>query len=266
MFEVKNLSFSYPKSTNLLENISFSIETGEIMAILGPNGAGKTTLLKCMLGLLEAKEGSCLLHGEPIQTYGKNLWKEMGYVPQARNYRSTFSVEDMVLLGRNAHINATKQPTKEDYDLVEEKMDYLGILHLWGKNCNAISGGELQMVLLARTLASEPKFLILDEPESNLDYYNQLTVLESMKKLATEGIACLFNTHYPDHALRIADKSLLLKKGKPVSFGTSQEVINTENLAHTFAVNTHISDITLGNEVFSSIVCLNKVEHPSDKE
>lgn len=258
IYELKNISFSYPKSEPLLEEISISINSGEVMAILGPNGAGKTTLLKCMLGILTPQKGECLYENTPISNYGLRLWELIGYVPQAKNYATSFLVEDMILLGRNVHIKGTRQPTKEDIEIVKEKMDYLGIYHLRGKSCNRISGGELQMVLLARTLASNPKMLVLDEPESNLDYANQLTVLDSIQKLSSEGIACIFNTHYPDHALRIANKSLMIQKGKSVCFGESNEVINAKNLEKVFGVTTQILTVNHNEKEYSSIVCLER--------
>lgn len=259
MFELKHAYFSYDKKKPLIQDVSFKVEKGEILAILGPNGAGKTTLLKCILGLNKMQKGECLLEEKPIESYGLKLWQEIGYVPQAKNYNASFLVEDMILLGRNIHIGTMKQPKASDYQLVYEKMEYLGISKLKGKTCNRISGGELQMVLLARTLVSNPKMLVLDEPESNLDYYNQLTVLETMQKLAKQGLTCIFNTHYPDHALKIADKSLMMKNGKTVSFG--QGVINEQNMKEVFDVNTHISNIDVNGHTHSNVICLSKSDN-----
>lgn len=259
IYQLKNAYFSYPKSPPLLEDISLTLEKGEVIAILGPNGAGKTTLLKCMLGILKLKQGACLFEDTPIQDYGLKLWEYIGYVPQAKNYSTSFLVEDMILLGRNVHIKPTKQPSKIDLEIVKEKMEYLGISYLYGKSCNRISGGELQMVLMARTLASNPKMLILDEPESNLDYANQLTVLNSIEKLASEGISCIFNTHYPDHALRIANKSLMIQKGKSICFGDSKDIVNPENMEKVFGVSTHVLTHEYNDKQLASILCLDKI-------
>ncbi len=259
MFEINKLYFDYHKDKPLLKNINFKVNAGEIIAVLGPNGAGKTTLLKCLLGINVAKSGECLLHGRSVYDYGRLLYKEVGYVPQAKNYNSSFLVEDMILMGRSMHVALNKQPSAEDLKAVDDMMEYLEITNLHGKNIHRISGGELQMVLLARSLVLNPKFLILDEPESNLDYYNQITVLDTLKKLSQKGIACIFNTHYPQHALRIADKSLLMKKGELVEFGASKDIVTKETLAKVYKVNTSINTIAESEKMFSSVTCLEKL-------
>ncbi len=259
MYEIKNLCFNYQKDKPLLKNINFKVESGEIIAVLGPNGAGKTTLLKCLLGINTIQSGNCLLHGKSVYDYGRLLYKEVGYVPQAKNYNSSFLVEDMILMGRSMHVALNKQPSKTDLQAVDDIMEYLEITNLRGKNIHRISGGELQMVLLARSLVLNPKFLILDEPESNLDYYNQVTVLDTLKKLSKKGIACIFNTHYPEHALRIADKSLLMKKGELVEFGASKDIVTKQNLAKVYKVNTSINAIQDEEKTFASVTCLEKL-------
>ncbi len=259
MFEIKDLSFRYTLDKPLLQDISFSVKSGEILAVLGPNGAGKTTLLKCLLGINNIESGQCNLNGRSVYDYGRALYKEVGYVPQAKNYNTSFLVEDMILMGRSMHIALAKQPTKADLEAVLEIMEWLEIENLYGKNIHRISGGELQMVLLARSLVLSPKFLILDEPESNLDYYNQITVLDTLQRLKERGISCIFNTHYPEHALRIADKSLLMKKGRVVKFGDSAEIVSKESIAQVYKVDTSINRIEERDKSYASITCLEKL-------
>ena len=198
--EVRNASFSYGKR-KVWENVNFTVESNEILAILGPNGAGKTTLLKSIMNLLSFDTGEALLNGRDMKTIPhKELWKQIAYVPQAKQ-GSPSNVRDMIVLGRSAHLSLFGQPTKYCYELADNIISELGIEHLAHKNCNELSGGELQMVLIGRALISEPKLLIMDEPESNLDYRNQLQVLEMIKKIS-DKTTCILNTHYPEHALR----------------------------------------------------------------
>ena len=211
---VQNGCFYYQKDTPIFQDIHFSVDSGEILAILGPNGAGKTTLLRCITGMLKWRSGQSLLDGQPIHAMpAKKLWRKMAYVPQARSAASAYTAFETVLLGRSSHLGVFASPGKEDLEKAREVMSLLGIEHLMEKRCSAISGGELQMVLIARALAAEPEVLILDEPESNLDFRNQLIVLDAMTKLAQNGMTCIFNTHYPAHALQRSDKSLILSRG-----------------------------------------------------
>ena len=257
MLQVENGSFSYQKGHKIFENINFSVGTGEILAILGPNGAGKTTMLRCIMGMLKWKDGQSLLDGENISTMpAKKLWSKMAYVPQAKSVSSSYTAFEMVLLGRSSHLNAFSTPKKEDMDKVEEIMEWLGITYLAEKKCSAISGGELQMVLIARALAAEPKVLILDEPESNLDFKNQLVVLNAMSELAQQGMTCVFNTHYPAHALQRANKSLILSKGGEYVFGDTAMVVNETNIQKAFGVHAVIGEFETKENVLKDVVPL----------
>lgn len=259
IFNVENIEFSYNKQVKLLKNISFSAEKGEVLAIIGANGAGKTTLLKCLLGINEYTNGSVFYDGTDITKLGLELYKHVAFVPQAKQYTTSFLVEDMILIGRNSKVELLKQPSKEDLEAVEEVIKFLQIEKLKGKTVDKISGGELQMVLIARALVSNPKVLILDEPESNLDWYNQLTILGVIEKMSSEGITCIFNTHYPEHALRLANKTLMLKNGEMIGFGDSFELITTENLRKLYSVETHIDNICVFDKNYPCITSIKKV-------
>jgi iron complex transport system ATP-binding protein len=241
-FEVNNVWFGYQPGKNVLSGVSFAAKSGEIMSILGSNGAGKTTLLKCMLGLLKWQRGETRLDGTAIAEYKhRDLWSKIGYVPQARLNAFAYTVLEMVLLGRSAHLGMFELPNSDDRKIAAEALDRIGILTLKDKLCSKISGGELQMVLIARALATKPQMLIFDEPESNLDFRNQVTVLETIKNLKTElGIGSIINTHYPDHALTLSDTALVLLRDGTSVFGTANDVINEENLARAFGIDVKI--------------------------
>lgn len=255
---VKNGSFAYHKNAApIFKNINFSVDSGEILAILGPNGAGKTTLLRCITGMLKWTGGESLLDNEPIRSMSaKKLWSRMAYVPQAKAAASAYTAFETVLLGRSGSLNAFATPGRSDIQKAEEVMDQLGIRHLAEKKCSAISGGELQMVLIARALASEPQVLILDEPESNLDFKNQLIVLDAMTKLAGEGMTCIFNTHYPAHALQRSGKALILSRGGACEFGPTSKVVTEDTIRRTFGVEAVIGAVETPTSIVQNVIPL----------
>lgn len=212
LLEVKNLNFS--RTSKILSNINFSLQAGEILTVLGRNGAGKTTLLKCLLGFIKATSGEVLLNGVDIShSQGAKQAKmrdNIAYVAQNKGIPLAISALEMVTLGLNSHI--ALMPKKSDFEKASQVLDELKIAHLKTKNCASLSGGELQMVLFARALVKRPKILILDEPESNLDFANQKTILDMLKDLSKRGCAIIINTHFPAHALFLSHKVLLISK------------------------------------------------------
>lgn len=212
LLEVKNLNFS--RTSKILSNINFSLQAGEILSVLGRNGAGKTTLLKCLLGFIKATSGEVLLNGVDIShsqgAKQAKMWDSIAYVAQNKGIPLAISALEMVTLGLNSHI--TLMPKKSDFEKASQVLDELKITHLKTKNCASLSGGELQMVLFARALVKRPKILILDEPESNLDFANQKTILDMLKDLSKRGCAIIINTHFPAHALFLSNKVLLISK------------------------------------------------------
>jgi len=259
---VENASFAYSKNTPVLNNLCFSAESGELLAILGPNGAGKTTLLRCIMGFLRWHTGRSLLDGEDIRSMSsRKLWQRISYVPQARGAFTSLGVRDMILLGRTNRIGVFSAPGDKDIAQVDLLAEQLGIGKLLAKKCSEISGGELQMTLIARALAADPELLILDEPESNLDFKNQLIVLNTMSKLVAEGLCCIFNTHYPTHALMRATKSLILQKGGEAFFGDTPTVVTEENIRRAFGVQAVISQIETPGNILKNITPLGLVQN-----
>lgn len=261
IFEVREGCFGYKKGKNILNNISFKIQSGEVLAILGPNGVGKTTLLRNMMGLLNWRSGGTYLNGTNIKEMSeKELWQTIAYVPQAKGVSFAYTLEEMVLMGRSAYIGVMEQPSKEDMSRAHEAMERLGIYHLKDRYCNEVSGGQLQMALIARALCAEPQMLVLDEPESNLDFKNQLIILEAIEKLATEkGIACIFNTHYPVHALKVADHALILSRDGQTRFGKASSVIEPECMKEVFEVDVHINEVQYGEIQYQTVTALSIV-------
>lgn len=258
IFEVKEGCFGYKRGKDILKNISFQIKQGEVLAVLGPNGVGKTTLLRNMMGLLSWRSGGTYLNGVNINSMSeKAFWQEVAYVPQASKVSFAYTLEEMVLMGRSAYIGVMRQPTKEDKEMAYDAMKRLGIEHLRERYCNEVSGGQLQMALIARALCAEPKLLVLDEPESNLDFKNQLIILETIEKLASEkGIACIFNTHYPVHALKVADHALILSRDGKTRFGKASEMIEAKCMKEVFEVDVHINKVQYGDIQYQTVTAL----------
>ncbi|MBQ8369957.1 MAG: ATP-binding cassette domain-containing protein [Clostridia bacterium] len=253
---VKSGTFSYNGKQNVFEDINFSIESGNLLAILGPNGAGKTTLLRCITGMLRWSSGMSTLDGENIRNIPeKRLWSRLSYVPQAKSSPSSYTAMEAVLLGRSSRLGVFAQPSKEDIEKAEHVLDSLGVLKLRDKRCHEISGGEYQMILIARALVSDPEVLILDEPESNLEFKNQLIVLDTMSRLAENGIACIFNTHYPEHALQRSDKALILAHGH-AEFGSTPQILTEDNIERAFGVKAVIGEIETRHTVVQNVIPL----------
>lgn len=239
--EVKNASFSYGDSL-ILKNLSFGLEEGEIMTVLGPNGAGKTTLLKCVMDFLHWSCGETLIGDRPLKSYSeRELWGFVSYVPQARQSIFSYRVLDMVVMGLEGEYNFFHIPSRQQLERARETLKKLGVEKLAERYCRELSGGELQMVMIARALVSKPRLLILDEPESNLDMRNQLHILASIKRASKEmQVACLINTHFPNHALNISDWTLLLGDGQRSLFGPAKEVITEKRIEEFFRVHVKL--------------------------
>lgn len=255
IFKVENGSFGYDKH-KVLKEISFKVEQGEILAILGSNGVGKTTLLRCMMNLLKWKKGRTLLDGISItEIKHSEVWKKIAYVPQSKGTALSYTALEMVLMGCTSRLGMFAQPSKEDVKIAEKVMEEVGILKFRDKQCSQMSGGELQMVLIARALFANPQLLVLDEPESNLDFKNQLIILETVKRLSKEkNISAIINTHYPAHALKIADKALILNRDGTNHYGKASTTITEEAMKKAFSVEVKISDFYYGDTCYKNVI------------
>ena len=255
IFDVRGGYFGYDADRRVLSDINLYVREPEILSILGANGAGKTTLMKCMLGLLKWTDGASYLDDVNVRKIkAKDFWKKVGYVPQARLTSFVYTVGEMVLLGRNAHLGELSMPGREDRQLAAEAMELVGIARLRDKLCSRISGGEYQLVMIARALAARPSMLVLDEPESNLDFKNQMTVLRTISTLCRErNISAVINTHYPEHALDISHRSILLMPDGGSVFGETASVLTEENLQRAFDIPVHIHRFRVDKKEYASV-------------
>ncbi|ODA39260.1 ABC transporter ATP-binding protein [Desulfosporosinus sp. BG] len=239
-FELKDIQCGYNNKA-VLKGISFALAAGEVLCVLGPNGTGKTTLFKTILGLIKPLEGKILFNGEnSIHWSRSKMAQVIGYIPQAHNTSFPFSVMDMILMGRTAHLGNFASPSQEDKKIAERAIDTLDISCLANRIFTELSGGEKQLVLIARALAQEPQILVMDEPTSALDFGNQLKVLSQVKQLAHQGLTIIMASHVPDHAFFYATKVMLLSHGGLFGLGKANDIITEDKLRELYGVNVRI--------------------------
>ena len=241
MIEIKNLSFSYGKQ-EILSDICFTAEAGECVGILGNNGVGKSTLITCINRIRVPTAGEVLIDGKSVQSMSRSeLARSVAYVAQ-KNEMSQITVFDCVLLGRKPYIKWTV--SQEDIDLCAAMIKRVGLEKLQLRSLDELSGGELQKVMLARALVQQPKVLLLDEPTSNLDPYNQYEMLSLVHHIAKEqGITVLIIIHDLNLALRYCDKFYFLKGGRGFCYG-SEEIVNRETVETVYGISAQVLTVS----------------------
>ena len=224
ILEVENGCFGYPKQEEILTDINIKLEEGHILSVLGPNGIGKTTLLKCMIGLMPWSRGRSLLTGKDIRTLkSKEIWNMISYIPQTHGFSFSYTGLEMVMLGRSSHLGLFSQPGHREIEMAEAMMEKVGITRLADKDCNRMSGGELQMVLVEK-LAHE------------------------------ENIGAIMNTHYPTNAMSIADEALMMNRKGDRFYGPTGDILNESNISKSFDVNVVVDEIMYQNRTIRSVV------------
>ncbi len=232
--------------------LDVSLREGEVLALLGPNGSGKTTLLKTLLGILNPLAGAALIDERPIASYAApERARRIAYVPQSHVPTFGFTVETVVLMGRTAHGNLFSAPSGADRLVTARALERFGIAALAARPYTMISGGERQLVLLARALAQEPQFIVLDEPTASLDFGNQGKVMREMRSLAAAGHGVLFTTHDPNHALRAADRAFLMRDGQRLAEGGVRDVLTRAQLESLYGAPVEtLTDAATGATAF----------------
>ncbi|WP_313271683.1 ABC transporter ATP-binding protein [Stenotrophomonas sp.] len=217
---------------------ALSVQPGEVLCLLGPNGCGKTTLFRTLLGLLPAVHGEVVLQDKPLRAHDRAARaRRMAYVPQASPLPFAWRVREVVEMGRAAHLGLLAAPGRADHAIADDCLRELGLQALADRTVTTLSGGERQLVLIARALAQQAPLLVMDEPTASLDFGNQLRILDTVRRLTERGIGVLLSTHQPQHALQVADRIALMSAGSLQALGPAYEVAKPEHLATLYGVD-----------------------------
>lgn len=233
---VENLSFSY-RCFPVLKGVDFTAKEGNLICVLGKNGAGKSTLFRCILGLLRGYEGTVLAGGVDVRTLKeREVAGKIAFIPQNHDPAFSFSVADMVLMGTTSSLEGLGVPGKKQRETVRNALETMRIGHMADRNYAHLSGGEQQLVLIARAIAQQAGILVMDEPCANLDYGNQARVMEELKRLSREGYLIVQSTHSPDQAFLYADQAAVLMDGSIRVLGRPQEVLTESLLSEVYGI------------------------------
>ena len=245
---VKDLTYRYAKTAApVLQGVSFSAESGDFLSVLGANGAGKSTLFRCLLGGLTDYTGAIELDGRDVRTLSRRETAEhIAYIPQIHRPTFGYSVLDTTLMGLTRQLSPFRSPTPEMEKQAMDALEQMGVAQLAERSFATLSGGEQQLVLIARALCQQSDILVMDEPTSSLDYGNQLRVLERVRLLAQQGYTVLLSTHDPQHALRFSQKVLALSGGQVAADGCTADVLTPELIRRLYGVEAVVLDTPCG--------------------
>ncbi len=239
--EARQINYVYIAEQPVLQDISLKLEAGETLFLLGRNGSGKTTLLSILAGLYRPDSGQVLLDGKDIQQYtpGERA-RRIGLIPQLHTPAFAYTVREMVVMGRTPHLGLFGSPSQADYAIADEALEQVGLSDLQERPYTEVSGGERQLVLIARGLAQKCDILLMDEPSAHLDLSNQHRVLEVVDQLAQQGLSFIISSHAPNNALSYADRVLLLKQGRTMAYGTPEETLTEDYLSSAYGMRTEV--------------------------
>lgn len=236
-----HLSYGYLPGKTVLHDVSLKLDEGETLYILGRNGSGKTTLLSCLAGLITPDSGVITLSEKPLEAYSAaERARKVGIIPQMHSPAFAYSVREMVMMGRAPHLGWLESPSKDDRAIVEESLEQVGLYELRDRSYTEISGGERQLVMIARGLAQKCHVLLMDEPTAHLDLSNQHRILEIINQLSNRGLSFIISSHAPNDALTYADHVLLLNGGWVTDYGPPQAMVTERLLSSVYGVSTEV--------------------------
>jgi iron complex transport system ATP-binding protein len=239
----RDLAIGYG-ATEVGRDLALDLAPGELVMLLGPNGCGKSTLFKTLLGLIPRLGGAVALDGRALDSLSRRaLARGLAYVPQALGGFFPFTVRDTVLMGRTAHLGPFSAPGARDRAAAGRALSRLGLDALAERAFTRLSGGQRQLVLIARALAQEAPYIVMDEPTASLDFGNQVHVLEQVRALKASGTGLILASHDPDQALRLADRVMVMAEGRIAAAGAPAEVLTSALLKRVYGVDAAVADV-----------------------
>jgi ABC-type cobalamin/Fe3+-siderophores transport systems, ATPase components len=242
LLKLQGITYTYPTgNAPVMQGLDLEVQAGTCTAILGPNGAGKTTLLHLVLGWLRPAAGHIWLDGKELKSYSRReLGRWIGLVPQNENTPFDYSLLEYVLLGRTPYMEPLAMPGEADLQIAEQKLNDVGLSGLIHRTMPSLSGGERQLVLVARALTQQPKLLLLDEPTSHLDLSNKSRLIQVLRRLQAQGVTILFTTHEPDVASALATHMVLMHQGEVLQTGPAEEMMTDQHLSALYNIPIHV--------------------------
>lgn len=264
LLEIKDVYGGYGNG-DIVKGVSCSADSGEILCLVGPNGCGKTTLFRLILGSLPISSGSIRIDGRDTKDLTpRELANLIAYIPQYHTPVFAYTVLDVVIMGRASHFSAFETPKAVDRASAFEALEKVNALHLANKKYTSLSGGQRQLILIARAICQSAKVFVMDEPAANLDYANHQLLMEVIADLARRGYCMVLSTHSPEHPASIGSKVLLMKDGRVAGFGPSRQVITPDNLEAVYDIEMDV--ITIQDRYgVERTICL-PVKKPGNKE
>ncbi|HEX3397279.1 MAG TPA: ABC transporter ATP-binding protein [Steroidobacteraceae bacterium] len=249
LIEVRGAGFKFGQEA-VFGDLDLDVYSGEVLTILGPNGCGKSTLLRCIGGVLALDQGAVRLENIDLSTLDvRARARKIALLFQDHTPSFPFPVLDVVSMGRTPYMSAFGAPAAQDLAIAEEALEQVGMSHLKTRPYTELSGGERQLVLLARTLAQRPAVILLDEPTAHLDFKNQVRSLQQIGALAERGVTMIMTTHDPNQAFLFPGRAALMQPGGSLAVGPPSEVITDESLSAAYGLGVAVLSIERGDRL-----------------
>ena len=245
LVDVQGVNFAYPGHSQVLHDVTFKVQPGELVALLGPNGAGKSTLLNCIMNLLTPQSGSIYLDGRAnVRMERREIAQMVAYVQQSVDVTFGYTVRDYAVMGRTPFLKMYMPPSADDYAIVDDALERLGVGHLSQRVYSELSGGQRQLIDVARAIVQQPRLILFDEPTSALDYGNQIKVLKMVDELSrADGFAAVMTTHNPDHPILLDSSVCLLGRDGRLRKGSVDEIMQEDILEEVYQAKLIIRDV-----------------------